>query len=151
MFSLPELETFFSVNEQTRLFLISCLFGIPLGILFDIFRVIRTLFPHNTILVAVEDILYMMIYAVFMTAFTIVCARGDYRFFYTVGNILGFALYFFTAGNIIIGVIRKISGWIHAFFRLIFLPFRKIYGKISDKSKQLCSNDDNLKKNIKSP
>ena len=147
---MNELETFFTVNEQTRLFLISCILGIPLGILFDIFRVIRTLLPHNTILVAIEDIFFMALYAVFMTAFTIVCARGDYRFFYTIGNILGFALYFFTAGNIILGVIRKISHWIHSFFRFISLPFRKISAKIFSKSKQLCNNNDNLKKNIKS-
>lgn len=147
------LETFFSVNEQTRLFLISCLFGIPLGILFDIFRVIRSLFPHNTALVVIEDLLFMMIYAVFMTAFTITAARGDYRFFYTIGNILGFALYFFTAGNVIVGAIRKISGWLNSFLKFIFSPFsivfRKICHKTSALSNEMCENNINLKKNQK--
>lgn len=141
-----ELESFFSVSQQAQLFLISCAFGIPLGILFDIFRVIRTILPHNTLLVAIEDILYMIIYAVFMTAFTIVCARGEYRFFYTVGNILGFAVYFFTAGNVIVGVIRKISGWVRKFFLIILSPFEKIMHK----SKLLYSNNTNFKKNKKS-
>lgn len=141
-----ELESFFSVSQQAQLFLISCAFGIPLGILFDIFRVIRTILPHNTLLVAIEDILYMIIYAVFMTAFTIVCARGEYRFFYTVGNILGFAVYFFTAGNVIVEVIRKISGWVRKFFLIILSPFEKIMHK----SKLLYSNNTNFKKNKKS-
>lgn len=141
-----ELESFFSVSQQAQLFLISCAFGIPLGILFDIFRVIRTILPHNTLLVAIEDILYMIIYAVFMTAFTIVCARGEYRCFYTVGNILGFAVYFFTAGNVIVGVIRKISGWVRKFFHIILSPFEKIMHK----SKLLYSNNTNFKKNKKS-
>lgn len=141
-----ELESFFTISQQAQLFLISCAFGIPLGILFDIFRVIRTILPHNTLLVAIEDILYMIIYAVFMTAFTIVCARGEYRFFYTAGNILGFSVYFFTAGNVIVGVIRRISGWFRKLFHVILSPFEKIMHK----SKLLYSNNTNFKKNKKS-
>lgn len=147
------LETFFTVNEQTQLFLLSCVLGVPLGILFDVFRVIRSVLPHNTILVVIEDLLYMIIYAVFMTAFTIVASRGDYRFFYTIGNILGFALYFFTAGNIMLGVIRRIIGWIHSFLHLVSVPFTAVYSKICHKmpshSGRLYINDTNLKKNKK--
>lgn len=132
-----ELESFFTVTQQTHLFLISCLFGIPLGIIFDIFRVIRTLLPHNTPLVIIEDLIYMIIYALFMTAFTIVAARGEYRVFYTIGNVLGFTLYFFTVGNVILGVIRRIAGWLKSFLKLIFSPFsfmsKKIYEKMLHK------------------
>lgn len=148
-----ELESFFTVSQQTQLFLISCAAGIPLGILWDIFRVIRSVFPHNTLLVIIEDTLYMIIYAVFMTTFTIVMARGDYRFFYTIGNILGFSLYFFTVGNVVLGVIRRISGWIRSFFSVIFKPFaylfQKIYKKISAKSGRLYSNKTNFQKKKK--
>ncbi|MGN0606435.1 MAG: spore cortex biosynthesis protein YabQ [Oscillospiraceae bacterium] len=144
-----ELETFFSVSQQTQLFLLSCLAGIPLGILWDIFRVIRTVFPHNTLLVIIEDALYMLIYAVFMTTFTIVMARGDYRFFYTIGNVLGFALYFFTVGNVILGVIRRIFGWIKSALFFISMPVKKIYKKINDKSEHLYSNNTNFKKKKK--
>lgn len=148
-----ELESFFSVSQQARLFLLSCLFGIPLGILFDIFRVIRAVLPHNTLLVVIEDTIYMFLYAVFMMAFTITAARGEYRFFYTIGNFLGFALYFFTAGNVIVGVIRRISGWINSLFRFVLIPFsavsKKIYQKIYLKNPQLYSNNTNFKKNKK--
>lgn len=146
----PDLESFFTVNQQARLFLISCLFGIPLGILFDIFRALRAVIPHNTLLVAIEDIICMAVYAVFMTAFTIVAARGDYRFFYTIGNLLGFMIYFFTAGNVVIGVIRKISGWLRRLFEIMLYPFRKLYGKIVHKCLRLSVKNDDLKKNPKS-
>ncbi len=130
------LETFFTVNEQTQLFLLSCLLGIPIGVFFDVFRALRSVIPHNTALVLIEDIVFMLVYAVFMTAFTIVCARGDYRFFYTIGNILGFALYFFTVGNVVIGVIRRLSHWINSFFKLIFTPFKLFYNKFLKKSQK---------------
>ena len=144
-----ELETFFSVSQQTQLFLLSCLAGIPLGILWDIFRVIRTVFPHNTLLVIIEDMLYMLIYAIFMTTFTIVMARGDYRFFYTIGNILGFALYFFTVGNVVLGVIRRICGWITALFSALAKPLNILFKKLF-KSGHLYSNNTNFKKKKKS-
>lgn len=147
---LPDLESFFTVNQQARLFLISCLFGIPLGIFFDIFRALRAVIPHNTLLVAIEDTVCMAVYAVFMTAFTIVAARGDYRFFYTIGNFLGFMIYFFTAGNVVIGVIRKISGWLRRLVSAILSPFKKIGGKIVNKCSHLSVKNDDLKKNPKS-
>ena len=43
------LESFFTASQQLRLFVLSCAFGIPIGILFDIFRVIRLFFPHGKI------------------------------------------------------------------------------------------------------
>ena len=33
------LESFFTSGQQLQLFLLSCAFGIPIGIVFDIFRV----------------------------------------------------------------------------------------------------------------
>ena len=44
-----ELETFFTVQEQTRLFVLACLAGIPLGMLYDGLRILRAVFPHGKI------------------------------------------------------------------------------------------------------
>ena len=64
------LESFFTASEQLRLFVLSCLFGIPAGILYDVFRVLRMLVRHNKIAVAAEDILFFCTYAVFVMSFT---------------------------------------------------------------------------------
>lgn len=69
------LESFFTASQQLRLFVLSCAFGIPIGILFDIFRVIRMFFPHGKILVAAEDILFFIFYGIFLMCFTITCGK----------------------------------------------------------------------------
>ena len=44
MFEIP--DTYFTVQEQTTLFLFACLLGLPMGLLFDLFRMLRVLFRH---------------------------------------------------------------------------------------------------------
>ena len=55
MFEIP--DTYFTVQEQTTLFLSACLLGLPMGLLFDLFRMLRVLFRHALVVVAIEDIL----------------------------------------------------------------------------------------------
>lgn len=90
------LESFFTVNEQLQLFAASCILGIPLGFLYDIFRVIRIIIPHNNFMTAVEDLLFFVIYSVFIMSFTYAVARSEFRMYYIFGNIIGFSLYYFT-------------------------------------------------------
>ena len=101
------LESFFTASQQLRLFVLSCAFGIPIGILFDIFRVIRMFFPHGKILVAAEDILFFIFYGIFLMCFTITAARSEFRFYFCAGNFLGFILYHFTLGNAVSSAIKK--------------------------------------------
>ena len=69
-------ETFFTVNEQIKLFLICILFGFPIGLFYDIFRIIRIMIPHSSLAAALEDILFFSVYAVFITSFTYAAARS---------------------------------------------------------------------------
>lgn len=130
------LESFFTVSQQLKLFLISCLFGIPIGIVFDIFRAVRVVIPHGKAAVAVEDILFFLLYGIFIMAFSAAAARSEFRFYFCIGNLLGFLIYHFTAGNLAVMLIRKIAGAVKKFFYFIFSPinkkiallFRKIHG-----------------------
>ena len=83
MFEIP--DTYFTVQEQTTLFLFACLLGLPMGLLFDLFRMLRVLFRHAIVVVAIEDILFCCTYAVTLAAFTSVACRGEFRLFYPVG------------------------------------------------------------------
>lgn len=102
------LESFFTASQQLKLFLLSCAFGIPIGIFFDIFRALRIIFPHGKLLVALEDILFFILYGIFLMCFTITAARSEFRFYFCVGNFLGFIIYFFTAGNAVVSIIKII-------------------------------------------
>ncbi|MBE6853383.1 MAG: hypothetical protein E7505_07885 [Ruminococcus sp.] len=103
------LESFFTVGEQMQLFLISCLFGIPIGIFYDIFRVIRIILPHSSLLTAAEDVLFFVLYSVFIMSFTFSAARSEFRMYYIFGNIIGFAVYYFTIGRLVTGLFMRIT------------------------------------------
>lgn len=132
-----ELETFFTAGEQTKLFLISCLLGIPVGIAFDVFRVIRIALPHNKFIVALEDILFMLLYASFIVSFSVIASRGEFRFFYIAGNALGFITYYLTIGNILVKAFQKIFSLIHKILKPILIklstPFKKLFVLICQK------------------
>lgn len=117
------LESFFTSGQQLNLFLISCAFGFPIGVIYDVFRVIRIMFIHGKIAVLIEDIIFFMIYGVFIMSFTITAARSEFRFYYIFGNMLGFVLYFVTLGNIITKFLKMI---IQAVKKLIKRPAKKI-------------------------
>ncbi|MGN0591285.1 spore cortex biosynthesis protein YabQ [Ruminococcus sp.] len=129
-----ELETFFTVQEQGRLFWYSCLFGIPIGIGFDLFRILRAVLPHNKVLVALEDLIFCMLYALFVAAFSYGFARGHLRWYYPAGNLLGFAVYYLTAGKVVMGVIRRILGLLRRIFRILTWPLSRVYALIREKT-----------------
>lgn len=94
-------ETFFTVSEQLKLFIICILFGFPLGLFYDIFRIIRIMLPHGTLATAIEDVLFFSVYAVFITSFTYAAARSEFRLYFTAGNLIGFCIHYFTSGKIL--------------------------------------------------
>ncbi len=104
------LETFFTVSEQTFIFLFSVLAGIVYGFFFDILRVIRIIFPfmRKKIPTAVLDFIFMLLFGfgIFLTGAFM--GRGNVRFFYIAGAFLGAVLYLATVGNSVTGIIRKI-------------------------------------------
>ena len=120
-------ETFFTINEEVILFGLSCLFGIAIGICYDVFRTARIIFPHNTALVVIEDVIFLGGYTVFLSSFSSAMARGEMRFYYVVGNLIGFLIYFFTLGIVVVGVMRKIYSVVVKIFKVIIKPFRRIY------------------------
>ena len=94
------LESFIGNGKQLDLILMSFFFGAPLGVLYDIFRAVRLVFPHGKAAVLAEDLLFFFIYGVFMMSFTVTAGGSEFRFFYPLCNALGFIVYFATIGSI---------------------------------------------------
>lgn len=118
-------ETFFSVNEELTLFGLSCLMGALLGICYDIFRTARILFPHNSWLIAIEDIMFFAIYGAALLSFSTAAARGELRFYYVIGNLLGFTLYIFTLGSIITSIMKKLFFAVKKTISFVLTPFKR--------------------------
>lgn len=143
-------ETFFTVNEELSLFLLSCLCGVFIGAAYDIFRALRVIFPHNNTLVLIEDILFLCGYAVFLTAFASAAARGHLRGYYIIGNAIGFTVYICTVGNIIISVWRKLFFIYGRVLSVLFCPIKRIYAFLCKKVHlKFVGNPKNLVKSLK--
>lgn len=127
-------ETFYTVHEQLVLFGLSCLFGGALGVCYDVFRALRVLMPHNTWLVVFEDVLFMAGYSVFLMAFTSGAARGELRFYFVIGNLLGFIIYFFTVGNAVISALKKLLHVLGRAFCVVIRPLTAVYVFIREKA-----------------
>lgn len=117
-------ETFFSVSEELRLFGLSCLMGAIVGAAYDVLRVFRIITTHNSFLTAIEDIFFLMLYAISLTAFSEAAARSEMRLYFVIGNAIGYALYYVTVGSVVMRTIRKLFNLMGALFKLIFRPFK---------------------------
>lgn len=143
-------ETFYSVHEQLVLFGLSCLFGAVLGVCYDVFRTARVIFPHNLWLVLIEDVLFFAGYAVFINAFASAAARGELRFYFIIGNAVGFVLYICTVGGAVIKTMKKLYAVVCRAVRFIMRPFKLVYVLLCEKvGAKFVGNSENFVKSIK--
>ncbi len=101
-------ETYFSVSEELRLFALSCLLGAGFGAWYDLFRLLRLLLPHGSLLVAAEDILFLAGCTGTFCGFISLSVRGELHCCYLLGAVLGAALYLLTLGSLVMRILRRL-------------------------------------------
>ncbi len=126
-------ETYFTINQELLLFLYSIGFGLIFGAIYDIFRAMRQMFTHKFLLVFAEDCIFFILYAIALMCFAVMFAHSQVRFYYSIGNIVGFALYHFTIGKLVMYIICRIV----LILRKVFAFFNRCVLKIVQKIK-LC-------------
>lgn len=107
---------------ETIVFLYACLLGVGLGIAFDFFRLLRLVFGGQPFLVFLEDLLFFFLAAGCTLYFSIMFCSGWMRVFVLTGEFLGFVIYYFTVGELVIRCLRLIC----SFFRWLLLKIWKI-------------------------
>ncbi len=96
------------VTEQLTTFGISCLIGAGLGIFYDFFRIVRKAIPHNWVFIGLEDLTFFIAATTYSFNFMVSVLDGRIRFFIIIGELLGWVIYFFTLGVVVMGVSDKI-------------------------------------------
>ena len=143
-------ETFFSVNEEVWLFLLSCALGTALGAFYEIFRTIRTLFRHNTFLTAAEDVIFLAVWGTSLTAFASVCSHGQLRGYFVIGSMLGVLLYIALPGRIVSSVVKRTASAVRRAVSFILLPGKKCCVFIRRKARfKFVGNSKNIVNSIK--
>lgn len=120
-----------TVAEQTKNFLFSCGFGFLLGILYDFFRILRIAFFRKKISVFIQDIIFWALSAMLTFIFILSLNHGEIRGYILFGELLGFVIYFFSFGPLVVrsgkAVIELLKRFLKIVFRIIFAPFRFIF------------------------
>lgn len=119
------------ISNQASLFLIFTIEGIIIGLIFDIFRILRKSFKTSDVVTYIEDILFWLITGVLILYTIFVFNYGEIRLFMFVGLFLGAMFYMLLISKYvikisvaIIGLLKKIIALI---FKIIIYPFQIIY------------------------
>lgn len=140
--------------NQTSLFLIFTIDGVLIGIIFDIFRILRKTIKTSDFVTYIEDFLFWIITSIILFYSIFTYNNGELRFFMFLAVILGFVSYICTISSYLIKINVKIINVIKRIFlklfEIIYKPLIKTF-KILKKVifKPILFVIINIRKNIK--
>ena len=117
------------ITNQAYLFLIFVANGLIIGLLFDIFRILRRSFKTSDFITYIEDILFWILTGLTILYSIFVFNNGEIRLFMFFGIAIGITIYMLTLSSIIIktnvAIINFFKKIILAIFNII-IPFKYI-------------------------
>ena len=123
-----------SLTDQMQGFYLACITGAVLGLLFDVFRIVRILLNCKKISVFFQDLFCMFVAGVATFLVALATNWGQIRFYMLAGEAIGFCIYFLTAGEITVRLAKlicKILDKICCFLKRFFLlPIVKMIKKV---------------------
>lgn len=119
------------IINQSYLFAIFMINGIIIGILFDIFRILRKTIKTNDIFTYVEDIIFWILTGATILYSAFVFNNGEIRLFMFLAIILGCFIYMVLLSSKVIKINVTIINFIKQIFinilKILALPFQYIY------------------------
>ena len=107
------------VTNQAYLFLVFTINGIIIGLLFDIFRILRRSFKTSDIITYLQDILFWILTGFILLYSIFTFSNGEIRFYMFLGVFLGCLIYMLIFSKYFININVK-----------IILTIKKVIGKI---------------------
>lgn len=134
--------------SQLQVFCYSCLFGIVLGVFYDIFRIIRLFFACRYWNIFIQDILYFSFSGIMTFLFILSINFGEVRFYILAGEAIGWIIYYLTIGEIMHKLSYKLVKTMKIVFlkiyNIIFKPMELVVSKIRLKYLKKNTNDDKI-------
>ena len=108
--------------------------GFALGVLYNIFRFVRGLFPRSKLLCAVLDLLFAVLSGIILFIFSAAYGRGYFRLYYLLAAAIGFAANMLTLGFAVPPLARLLRKVFRRIYRLVSGCFAKIISFIRQKA-----------------
>ncbi len=122
------------IANQAYLFLIFTINGIVIGILFDIFRILRKSFKTSDTITYIEDILFWILTGLILLYSIFTFSDGEIRFYMFLGIFIGCILYMLMFSKIFIEINVKIvtiiKNIIIHIFNVCILPIKIFFKPI---------------------
>lgn len=142
-----------SLATQTKNFLFSLGLGFLMGLVYDLFRIIRLCISKGKISVLIFDLLYCIFLCFSTFIFLITVNEGQVRFYILLGEMIGFSVYYFSFGAIFFSFSGKIIDFIKLCFKRIFcvllFPFKWILIRLKRVCDKIFRKGRKTSKNIK--
>lgn len=117
-------------TEQLQIFFVFIISGIAIGIIFDVFRIIRRSFKISDLHTYIEDIIFGIILGFFLIFIFFIYNSGDVRFYMIVALLIGFLLYMLTISKyfikINVAIITFIKAALYKILHFILIPVKYI-------------------------
>ena len=114
------------MSRQSMLFISTVGAGAAIGVLYDVFRVLRKTAPHKNPFVQLEDLLFWLITTLLMFYFMLNTHYGEIRFYSIMGTALGMITYFATLSpwvvKIAVALVEFIKQVVATAVKIILLP-----------------------------
>lgn len=124
-----------SSSVQIYYFLITIAAGLIIGVLFDIYRIIRGFNNPGNFITAIADILFWVFAAILIFIYFLLTTNGDLRYYTLIALLTGIVLYFKVISRVFVKTLKWGVYYVLKFFRvvimLIFYPIKLIIYFIS--------------------
>ena len=121
------------LREELAVMGYAAMFGVVLGMFYDLFRVLRLLMRPKPAAVFVQDLLFFSVTALLMSIFVFTFHSGSLRLYIFACAAAGAALWCMTFGRVFYRLWRRVADKIRRFFAVLSAPLRKIYAKFRQK------------------
>ena len=115
-----------SITVQTMIFACSCILGTGLGILYDVFRIIRIAINSKNITIFMEDVIYFILSGIITFIFVLKINSGESRFYILAGEGIGWIAYHLTLGNAIYRYSEKVAKKVNFKVKKVIKKFLKV-------------------------
>ena len=116
--------------NQAHLFYIFLLTGILIGLVFDVFRILRKSFKTSDFITYVQDILFWIITSIILLYTIFKFNNGEIRSYVFLGIGTGLLIYLTLFSKVFIKInvkiIEAIKSIIKTIFKIIFYPIKKV-------------------------
>ena len=140
------------VSEQLKVFLYSFGLGFLLGILYDVFRVLRMIFSLGKVTTFIQDFLYVVICAFLTFCFALVLNDGKIMFYIFFGEGIGWLIYYFSLGTLALkvssAIINGVRNVVSLMKKLLERPIIFVIRKIKENVHKIGAKTKKIRKKL---